>query len=300
MRAKLCVFAVAFGVFAVSATRAEETAARAERRVEIDVVIAEQSISAASGDTLRGESGEETLNRIRELGAQGKLTALTRVHLSARAGSSTSVRIGDRSAAGNRVAAGDRGRGGFPEAFGGRAADPSETPTVIAATPGIAPDGTIILELQVEKSRIEDRDTDEGVSPRVITVTAQADVCLQDGETLVAHSFDGRTQEGTGDDRQQQCVIVVTAYIAGGRAVDTEQLAEPPADRKWTAFKIRAADVTIVADTLRQVFPNRDLEIVADSRTSSLFVSGPESAIGELEDVLNLLDAVEPAPATAQ
>lgn len=300
MHAKLYVVAVVFGVLALSGVRAEESAARSDRRVELDVVIAEQSISAASSDVLRGESGEDTLNRIRELEAQGKLTALTRVHLSARAGASTSIRIGDRSAAGSRAAAGDRGRGGFPEGFGGRTPDPSEAATVVAATPAIAADGTITVELQVEKTGIEDRDTDEGVSSRVITVTAQAEVCLQDGETVVVHRFDGRSQEGAADDRQQQHVIVVTAYIAAGRAVNTGQTSEPPAGRKWTVFKLQAADATVVADTLRKVIPIRDLEIVADSRTNSLLVTGPEAVVGEVESILNLLDAAEPAPKTVQ
>jgi hypothetical protein len=288
MPTKLSLLGVVSTLLVLSTSRADDGAARAEPRVDFDVVIAEQSAPAASGDMLQGESGEETLARIRELDAQGKLTALTRVHLSARSGGTTSVQLGDRSATGGRgAAAGDRGRGGLPEGFGGRAADPSETATVVQGTPSIDTDGTITLQLQVEKTRIEDRDADGAVSSRVITVSANTDVSLGDGETVIAHSFSGRTQEGVAGDREQRYVIVVTAHIAGSKTHSAN--VSHAADRELHVFTLHNSAATDVADTLKKVIPMQDVRVVVDSRSNSLLVAAPDKVLEAVRELLRVM-----------
>jgi len=297
MPTKLSLIAAVSSSFLLSAVRAADHPARGEPRVEFDVVIAEQSAHAASGDTLKGESGEETLARIRELDAQGKLTALTRVHLSARAGGATSVQLGEKSAGGGRAtAAGDRGRGDFGGGFGGRAPDPSEAGTVVLGTPDIADDGTITLELQVEKTRLEERDADGGGSSRMITISARTDVSLADGETVIAHSFDGRAQEGVAGDREQQYVIVVTAHIAGGLTMAARDDAAPEVDRKWTVYPLKVAVAAEAAKTLEELLPTLSRNIVVDLRTNSIFVAGPDDVLEKVDAFLQLLDKPLSAP----
>ncbi len=104
-----------------------------------------------------------------------------------------------------------------------------------------------------------------------------------------------------------------------------------PRKRQWTVFYLRSADAIETSSTLGELFPagsvatpsmagdtsltgsisslgnslmdmtglsslgaeNESLRIIAEPRLNALFVTGPESQIGEIENVLKILDAGE-------
>jgi type II secretory pathway component GspD/PulD (secretin) len=126
----------------------------------------------------------------------------------------------------------------------------------------------------------------------VITVSANTDVSLGDGETVIAHSFSGRTQEGVAGDRQQQYVIVVTAHVAGSGNANVT--VSHPAEREWHVFALQHSQATEVADILKQLIrmDEHELQVVVDVRTNSLFIAGPDTVLEMVKEYLRVLDGL--------
>ncbi len=121
----------------------------------------------------------------------------------------------------------------------------------------------------------------------------------------------------TEDKPEAKPPIVIT--VADGKLIissqDTEaldrlerllqQLAPPPAAKvRWTVFYLKNSDATEVAAVLEQMLPvgsgsgtngpgTGSLQIVPESRSNALFVTGPPELVRDVEQLLKLLDADE-------
>lgn len=211
--------------FAFSYARGDEGEKKAEKTaperlapgkgVSIDVLIAD--VGPSAGD----DASDPAADKILQLEKQGKLAALTRVRLTTLENVSGMVQFGERVgvATGRTFTAGPRGGGGAdgPGGPGGARAEPfgatsytyQNMGTLVTATPRVEDDGSIVLELMVEQSRLADQPPmPEGERPsfspgRTVVITSKTTLRVPPGKSVVTGG-----KRSAGKDAGQTWIVV--------------------------------------------------------------------------------------------
>jgi type II secretory pathway component HofQ len=274
-----------------SLTLAQEAERAGGKLVTIEVSIVEFSGSGERGAGLDPEAAEKFVARLRELETEGKLAGLSRVRLATTAGQLTTAQFGERATVATRTPFGPRDRGaGF-----------SNTPTtitradygtLISALPRVDEDGTILIDLQVEKSGQARKprggaDGDaaaEALPPPETTISTKTTVRLRSGKTVVAQAM-----ESASGKESTQTVILVSARV-DEREV---RAAADGARRKLNVFYLKFAAAEDVAKVLLSVFGDKGQAIAADVRTNAIIVSGSPEKVEMIKLLVEQLDAAQ-------
>jgi type II secretory pathway component GspD/PulD (secretin) len=270
---------------------AQETGAKSQKVVTMHIVIATHTGSEAELDL---KSAEDVSARLDELLSSGTITSLTRATLTALDQRPAILQITDRvPVASSRVFRGGRGGEGGG-GFGQLTYMEQATGTQVSATPQVQPDGSVIVEFQVEKSRLLPQTPSataggeaaavEVPPPGMSTLSAQTTVGIAPGATVVVGGF-----QFAGDEPSSPAFILLSAEVAGGTSSTAQAAEELP---KLIAFSLENASANLVAPVLAEVFAGRDLQIAVDERTNRLLVRAGEDDMHELEALLRLLDEV--------
>ena len=243
--------------------------------ISLDVLLADVSGAAL-------DDGEITAAKVLDLEKQGKLDAAARIHLSVLentpgfANFSESVPVATA-------------RQDFGGGRGGNAYSMQNHGTTVQATARVEQDGTIVLELQVERSRLvanRPAGEDGGAANIAATKTTQASVRtttrLASGKPVIV----GSQQSGTGKDAVHTYVVLTASAAEGGKTAAA--LPAPPIVTKVFALShARAADMV---KTLRTVLEGQRITIVADERSNSLILHGSEEALHAATALIERLD----------
>lgn len=262
------------------------------RQVEIQVVIADLAAKDRT-EALAAEPAEKLLALLRQLEEQGKLEACSRVRLTTLEFQTATAQFGERRAvASGRRSAPAGGFGGGQQSFA--SLEIVNFGTLVTATPQVAGDGSILVELQIEKSRLADAPANEAARPegdaaapaRTLTSTTRNTVRIGDGQSVV---LGGLVQSSPAKD-QVATLIVVTARTIGP---DVRRAAANSGQRlqMYALANIRARDVLGV---LKAVFDDKLAHMGVDERTNSLIVSGSAEELSKIEAILQRLDAKSP------
>lgn len=295
------VIAVALGL-GVSA-EAQDRSPAAGQLVSIEVAIVELGGAGEKlGDTPDGQA-DQLVARLRELESQGKLAAITRVRFATIEEQPASAQFGENASvlSGRNVVPSRTREGGFAAA-----SSPMFTQrqfgTLVSATPRVEDDGSILMELQVEKTglgreaRPTDGATDENaVPPRSVTINLRSTIRVPNGQTVIAHGM----QSNSGKD-SAQTVILVTARANGadGRRTPKRQTGRADSDVLQTKiYALRHLNATSAVEVLTKLMTDKSLRIAADPHTNSLLANGPPDQLATIEAILLRLDAERDAPA---
>ncbi|MCY2966207.1 MAG: hypothetical protein NT069_21680 [Planctomycetota bacterium] len=236
------------------------------------------------------------LARARELQKQRKPVTITRVRLSTLENIAATVQTGETAAVetGRQFRGGPRGdTQGFPvvpvfshQQFG----------TVVSATPRIEEEGTILLELSLERSALaraptsDDRaknPTDTPAIPRTVTLKTQATLRLNEGETQLVQGIDFSSE----DNATETVVLVTARFVQDAKGPLGKN---PPAAAGRTPqlqiFRLKTVDPQSVKLTISELLPQSKVSMAADERTNSLIVNGSSGDLKLIGELINELD----------
>ena len=262
---------VALFLLAVGATgRADEP--KAGQLVSLDVLLADLS-GAALGD------GEMTAAKVLDLEKQGKLDAATRIKLAVVENSQGMVNFSE--AAPVATARQDFGGG-----RGGNAYSMQNHGTTVQVTARVEQDGSIVLNLQVERSRlVANRPAGEEAGAAAIAATKTTQVRVHTTARLASNkpTIVGSQQAGVGKEAIHTYVVLTASVPEGGKAA-----AAPDINLKF--FPLSNARASDMSKVLREVLTSMPFTIGADERSNSLIVSGSPDVLDIIQNLLARLD----------
>ena len=219
----LCGLALVLCV-ATSSFAADEKPA-AGKLVSVEVLIVDVS-SAALGSSTEDPAPEKLL----DLEKQGKLAGLARMKLASIENLEASVQLGEMvGVATGRTFGGFRGGAADAAGFGGGrgapgaggAGDAGTTSysmrnigTLLRVNPRVVQDGSILVDLNVERSKLADAPMPEGAafaSSRTIMIQARTTLRIPAGKSVVTGGHSTAGKEGT------QTWIIVSAKVLDGK-----------------------------------------------------------------------------------
>lgn len=265
---------VALFLFAMGATcRADEP--KAGQVVSLDVLLADVS-GAALGD------GEITAAKVLELEKQGKLDAAARIKLSILENMPGVANFSESAPVATA-------RQDFGGGRGGNAYSMQNHGTTVQATARVEQDGTIVLELQAERSRlVANRPAGEeaGAANVPATKTTQIRVNTTTRVSSGKPTIVGSQAAGVGKDAIHTYVVLTASVPEGGKAG-----AAAPAPAAITKiFALSHARAAEMVKTLRAVLEGQRITIVADERSNSLILHGTEEALHAATALIARLD----------
>jgi len=273
MATAVALFLLAVGV----AVRADEP--QAGQVVSLDVLLADVS-GAAVGDS------EMTAAKVLDLERQGKLDAATRIKLSVIENSQGMVNFSEAAP----VATGRQDFGGGFGGGGGRGASTAYSMqnygTMVQVTARVEQDGSIVLNLQVERSRlVANRPAGEegGAASIAATKTTQARVHTTARLASNKPTIVGSQQAGVGKEAIHTYVVLTASVPEGGKAA-----AAP--DIKLKFFQLSNARASDMSKVLREVLTSMPFTVGADERSNSLIVSGSPDILDIIQNLLARLD----------
>lgn len=215
MRSLVGGFALVLLAIANTGWGAEEGPAQAGKCVSIEVVLADVlgTMPAAAPDP--GASAEITPQRIEELEKQGQLEALTRIRLSTLEHCPATVQFGERVPVATSRAIAFRSRDGSAPAT--TSYDMVSVGTIVELRTRVEEDGAILLDLQVERSRLAARETgtdkknaeaSDFVPQRIVTVTAKSNVRIPAGKTVITEA-----QQTLGKESRRTWILVTAEIL---------------------------------------------------------------------------------------
>jgi type II secretory pathway component GspD/PulD (secretin) len=244
-----------------------------QRLVSIDIVFAD--ISGTSSAV------EMTADRILELEKQGKLDAVARLRLATIELQKGVAHFGERLP----VVASRAFRGGAAEGFGGQAISMDNYGTQVGATPRIEQDGTIVIDLQAERTRlIAARPSgEEGGAPsiaatRTAQVTSRTTVRVASGKPVIVSG-----QQAISGNNAVHTYIVLTASVPEGA-----KAAIAP-DTELKVFALKNAKAEEVAVVLTSVL-EQPFRLGVDQQGNRLIVHGPPAVLQRVGSLLTDLD----------
>jgi type II secretory pathway component GspD/PulD (secretin) len=276
-------------VWLVGAGLAAADDAAAGHAVEIEVVIAE----AAGAGKPEAAGTAFSAEQIRDLEKQGKLDALARVRVSTIEKRPGSVQFGE-----NVPVATSRS---FSRGFGGGADREAQAPaavsytmqqvgTMVEAIPEIQADGSVIVQLQVERTRLERQPSADGeaaarsvVPPRSLTMSVRSSVHVPVGKTVVFEANQGSAKES-----RQTWVLVSANVLAGPAAAGGGAAAAQPEIKIFSLKNASAKELAQVVSTV--IRGQAPLNIGVDERTNTLVLSGTRDDLAIVEAILVRLD----------
>ncbi len=252
-------------------------------------------------DVAKERGGLPTAAELLEEEKQGKLEQAVRVRLSSTSGRKAFVQIGERvpTVSGRtRTPGSGFGRGGREPGADSAASAFSYSysytieniGTLISATPQVEDGGTVMVELQVERSRLsempkapeEDRSGAEIGRQKTLTLTSQSTLRLKADEPTLAQGY--RKSAG-GDDAGE--FIVVIAHVEAGAGPDTVSAEGDTQFRVITLQNAKAADLATV---LANVLGNRTMRIAVDASANTIVVAGTKEELSIAGALLEQLD----------
>ena len=287
--AGLCYAVVGLGASAVAADPAE-----AGKFITLDVVIADLPEAGGAAPTPAA---------ILEMEKAKKLTSCMRLKLTALENMQSMVQFGEQAAlvSGRSQRGGERagfGPGGLQSAAVYRTADVG---TIVQATARVEADGGLVVQLNVERSRVaaapaegEGAAANPDVPQGTTRVSFQSTVRAKSGEPVIV----GGRQYASGKEATQTW-IVLTASVAAGGAPGAAPAAAAPANKAAQAappgqeikvFQLKHASAADLAGVLADVFGPHQIRFTADARTNSLLVLGPSERIALAEPLVIRLD----------
>src|SRR6185295_11095051 len=177
---------------------AAEKPAPTGRMVSIELVIAQFPDGQKDLD-LAQESGDKLLTRVKELEKQGQFTRMTRMRLSTLDQNQAMLQLGERApVASGRTRAAFGGRGGQGGVAGAPVVNTTYTienvGTMIGVTPQVEDDGSVSLNMQIEKTHlipppaagdVAAGEPAEVPPSRTATLTTRSTVRVRSGQTTL-------------------------------------------------------------------------------------------------------------------
>lgn len=255
MKRMLLALAVAGGLSVSTLAAAEEDVKPlpAARLVSIEVALAE--FDATLWPAQDPAAGGKLLEALRAAEGQEKVYSFTQVRLSALENQQAMAQWAERvavpagrtisSSAAARVGLGGGGSGGFPQATSTSYSRES-LGTTISATCRVDESGLIVIELNLEQSRLaadtevklDASDPDASVLLKPVTKTLKTVVSIADGQTIVIGGMTTKTGK-----QHRQDAILVTARIIGSTPVKSAARSlEPPTKAVAAASPVPTPD----------------------------------------------------------
>jgi type II secretory pathway component GspD/PulD (secretin) len=178
---------------------------RLPRRIEVRLLMVE--IRDVDVQFVDG-AFDDYADALEQLQANGAATVVSRVRLSTLENNVAQVQVGATKPA---ISGRTFDRGGR----GGNSYVMNTEGTLVAVTPRTSSDGTIVMELNVEQTRIEDaeqpsaEDSEEVVPSTLTTASVNTTISLKDGETVTLTDF----AEASGESARKLVVIVTARAI---------------------------------------------------------------------------------------
>jgi hypothetical protein len=292
---------IALGVVQTSSNGQAEDPPPAGPLVSIEVEIVDVSPKVERLARLEAGGDDKYVARLRELEKTEKLTNVTRMRLSVLDQNVGSAQVGGRAPvvsgrSGFGNAQSGRGGGGFAEQLSLSLRDHG---TIVRATPRVEATGSILLELQIERTGQDRPDREPAAeaveapagqpSPRVMaaltggdnTLSTKTTIRVKDGQTAVLQGV-----ETTGE-KSSQTVILVTARVSAAGAPAGAAKAEDRS-RQLKLFSLQRAASREMAKVLTVL--DESLVITSDDRTNTPIVSGPANKLAEAEALIMKLD----------
>jgi hypothetical protein len=163
--------------------------------------------------------------------------------------------------------------------------------TLVTATPQVEDGGMVLVELQVERSRLaevpmpadDDRVAD---MPRHKTVrfVSQSTVRLKPGEPALAQGFSSSSgQESRGE------YIVVVAHVESP-ARSSADIERPTPERQFRVYRLANVKASDLAPVLEKVIANREVRLAADDATNTILIAGPAEHLQIAQELIRQLD----------
>jgi len=264
-----------------AAIRADEP--QAGQVVSLDVLLADVS-GAAVGD------GEMTAAKVLDLEKQGKLDAATRIKLAVIENSQGMVNFSEAAPVATARQDFGGGFGGGGGGGGGRGASTAFSlqnyGTMVQVTARVEQDGSIVLNLQVERSRlVANRPAGEEAGAAAIAATKTTQARVHTTARLASNkpTIVGSQQAGVGREAVHTCVVLTASVPEGGKAA-----AAPDINLKF--FPLSNARASDMSKVLREVLTSMPFTIGADERSNSLIVSGSPDVLDIIQNLLARLD----------
>jgi hypothetical protein len=226
----------------------------------------------------------------------GELDRVVRAQISNVEQNKALVQVGERVPVATARTAGGFARDGAAAAGEARATAYSYSlehiGTLISAVARVEEGGTVIVDLQVERSQMAaterpaDDNSDAVGRQKTVSLVSQSTLRLKPGEPTLAKAF-----QTTADGETTGQFIVVTATVDHHGAERAAAAKEE--GNVVRAFTLRAAKAGQMRRILADVFGNQPMRIGVDEDQNTIIVSGaPE----QLEEVQRLLEALDQAP----
>jgi type II secretory pathway component GspD/PulD (secretin) len=253
--------------------------------VTLDVVLIERPGSEGERGTL--PSAKELL----EMEKQGRVERVRRVRLSMLSGGKGMAQFGERVPV-------VTGRGGF--AFGGRGGggDSRQAPysytyesigTLMSASSRVEDKGGVVVELQVEESRLVpsgkplDDSSDAVALPKTTTLTSHSTLRLKPKEPVVAQA----SQFIAGGEVVGQFIVVTAEVDDSGDA----QAAADERAAQIQVFNLKRSNAGEIQRVLASVFDGQTLRIGVNESTNAIIVSALPKQIQSIQAIVEALDA---------
>ncbi len=226
-----------------------------------------------------------------ELEKQGQLDRVLRVRLSSVEQNRAMVQFGERVPVATGRSVGGFGRGGA--AADGRPVSISYSleniGTLISATTRVEDSGTVVADLQVERSQMAAiarpaEDVPDAVGrQKTVSLTSQTTLRLKPGEPTLA-----KASRFTADGETTGQFIVVTATVDTAGA---EQAAARGGNANLVrAFALQNAQAKTAHRVLADVFGDKPMRIGVDEAQNTVIVAGAREELEEVERLLQVLD----------
>jgi len=254
--------------------------------VTLDVLLIEHQ---TAGEDNQG-AAVQSAAALMELDKQGKLDRVTRVRLSSVGGRKALVQLGERvpvETARNRGFGGRGGEGGFTSSY-----TFENIGTLISAAPRVEDGGGLVIDLQVERSRLaevpkttEEAQPDDPVARRkIVSLTCQSTVRLKPGEPMLVDSY-----QTSADKRAAGEFVVVTAHV------EEDGAKQAAADRQDSnaqvrVFSIVSAQARDLAPLLEKILGDGRVRFAVDEATNVIIAAGTQEQLSTAEALLQRLD----------
>ncbi len=250
---------------------------RAGQVISLDVLVADVA-GAALGE------GEVTAAKVLELASQGKLDAAARITTTVLENTRAVVNFAESVPV-------ESGRTFGPTDRGGRGIasySMQNHGTTIQTTARVEQDGTIVLELQAERSRlVTNRPAGEeaGAANFAATKTTQARVNTTTRVASGKAAIVGSQAAGVGKEALHTYFVLTATVPEGAKAA-----AAAPPEVKLKVFALSHARAADVAKTLQPILDGQRIIIVADERLNSLIAHGSEEVLEMAAALIARLD----------
>jgi|GEM_PF-4120759 len=275
----LIAFVVTFGLLA-AASSSQSQEAKAGTTIQLDLLVADVSAAAL------GEK-DVTAARLLELSQQGRLDSAARIRLSVLEDQQASAHFSEAVPVESGRTFGQGGQGGprsvpnyITQNFGTR----------VDLTARVEQDGTIVLQLQAERTRlVANRPAGEeaGAANIAATKTTQARVQTTTRAKSGTPAIIGSQQSSVGNETIHTYFVLTANVPEGGKAA----VAAPPVVTK--VFALSHARAAEMVKTLLPILEGQRITLAADERSNSLVVHGSAEVVDTATALIARLDEAQ-------